>query len=335
MKKVLSSLLAIILVLSMTTMGFCAETTSTVGGGTVISTTVPENHKIKITYNDGGYVLVGGRICQSGTELKIDRFDGVDLQVICKKGYTIKKIFVNGEDVTNEFNNGTLKLYNVVNDVDILFDFVSSKDDDKKTKPIDIEGTVYLGKLALQDANLDFDFGGFSYKTNKNGRYKIKNIGEGRHFVTVLKNDKSVANFQFVIERGDVEKSIVEILPDGTKKVTIPLNENKAYIDFVIGDGDNDGNPDVNPDDTNPNLPPVTDLTDGKGPTTNNDDKLDDGVIIQIGEKEKTPIIPTLGAVIVAHPFLAPSIMAVSLFLLIFLIIFKKKKKDEKETTEQ
>lgn len=330
MKKIISLVLALVLVFTIGIQAFCAEPTNN-NVGTTLSTEIPYNHNIKITYNEGGYVLLGGRICPSGTVVTVDRFGGIDLQIICKKDYTVKEILVNGENQTSNFINGTLKLRNVINDVDVVFEFTntSSTDiDDAKNIPLDMEGCVFLGKHKLQNAQLTVDFGDFKASTDSDGRYVLQNIPTGRHIVSVSKDGKNMANFQIFVERADVTDTKVEILPDGTKKITAPLNAEKVYVDFIIKDDNGDGFPDVNPDDTNPMLPPDTNPS-GTGDPDNN--YKDDGVSAQVGEQKKDPILPNLGAVLMKYPFIAPTVMAVSLFFIVLLLIIKKKRNDEEE----
>ncbi len=321
--------MAVVLLLTMSVSGFCGElTTAEPAGQMEITTSVPSAHTVTVTYTEGGYVLFRGKLCPSGTQIAVDRFGEINLDIICSKGYHIKTIEINGEDVTERFVNGTLKIENVVNDVHVEFSFQSCADDAQDScKTIDMEGTVYLGKNKLKDAEMKFDFGDV-VATDENGRYSIDDIGEGRHFVTISKDGEMLANCQVLIERGQVSDTVITTLPDGTTKVTVPMNADKFYLDFIIEDSNDDGVPDVDPDITDPTTPPE----DGFVSPDPDEPPIDDGVDFEVGEPEpEVPgFIPDLGAMLVKYPVISATTM-VSSFFLILLILFKRKKEDEEE----
>lgn len=318
--------------------GFCAElTTEETGAGMTISTSVPSEHKIKIEYNDGGYVMINGKLCPSGTVITVDRFGGIDLDVICGKGHHIGKITVNGEDVTDLFNNGTLKLENVYDDiyVEFVFDECASDPNDNCFKT-DMEGNVYLGDQKVDNAEMIFDFGEYTAKTDEDGRYFVEDMSEGHHTVTVIKDGKKLGSCEFtIIESDDVSEVTVVTLPDGTQIVYVPRGTDKIYLDFVIADEDGDGIPDVDPDLTDPTIPPEG----GYGST----EKDNTGMHIVVGspKKEEKPSagivdkIPNLGVLVYTHPEILIGAMAVSmLVILLIILIFKRKKDESKEQTE-
>lgn len=321
--------------LTMSITGFAAElTTENETGNMTISTEIPSEHKITVSYTDGGYVLLGGKLCPSGTEISVDRFGGIDLDVICKKGYHINKIEINGEDVTEQFIEGTLKIDNVVNDIHVEFAFGEcSKEPDDDCVKLDMEGAVYLGDKLLTNADLYFDFGSFEAKTDKDGRYYIDDISDGRHVVSISQDGKKLGTCEFVITvSDDIEEVTIINLPDGTQQVLVPRDTDKIYLNFVIADSNGDGIPDVDPDETDPSIPPEGGF-DGTNP---DEPKKDDGVTIEIGEPKPDdvpgPDIPKTFGEFITGPYALIPVMAVSLFL-IFFIFFKRKKDEDEEQT--
>lgn len=274
MKKVLSVVVALAMVLAMAIPGFAMQ----------IGTTVPVEHSVTINYNDGGYVLVNGKICADGAQFKIDRFGEIDLGVLLENGYHLDSIIVNGVDVTDEYANGNLKISDIVIDtyIDVTFEKCSDDPNDQ-CKKADMEGTVYLGDKELKGATLSFDFGSAAATTDNDGRYKVDDISEGKHFVTISKDGEVLANTSFVIVMtDDIDKVALTEASDGTQVVLVPAGTDVIYLDFYILDGDGNGIPDKDPDETDPGDPNNPDPVDPDGnpdDITPDDDKDDDGIL--------------------------------------------------------
>lgn len=334
MKKFLCFALAAMFMLTMSISGFCAEfTPEEAGGATVITTSVPSEHKITVHYNSGGYIMLNGKICPSESEITVDRFDGINLDVICKKGHHVKQIIVNGEDVTSQFINGTLQLTDVVTDIYVEFDFEDcASDPNDQCLKVDAEGVVYLGDKEVKGADLDFDFGSFSAKTDKDGRYYVDGVAEGRHIVTVTKDGKKLGTCEFVVAfSDDADEVSIQDLPDGTQLVVVPKGTDRFYLDFVIADENGDGIPDVDPNLTDPTIPPEGGFngSDGSG-------KGNTGMNIAIGSpkpEKAPPKIPITGELTVTYAAISVGIMLASLFF-ILLLVFKRKKDEDKEQIE-
>ena len=258
MKKAISIIVVLAMVLVMAVPSFA--------GNTVISTSVPYEHSVTVTYNDGGYVLVNGKLCPDGTQFNINRFGEIDLGVIYENGYHLESVEVNGVDVTEQFISGNLKIANIIDDVfvEVTFEKCSSDPDDKCGK-VDMEGTVYLGDKELVGAELSFDFGSVTAEADKDGRYFVEDISDGKHIVTISKDGEVLANTSFVIERADVKEVTLTTAPDGTQVVLVPVDAEKIYLDFNIADNDKNGIPDKDPDDTDPGDPDVPEFKDPDG----------------------------------------------------------------------
>lgn len=269
MKKAISIITALAMMLVMAVSAFA--------GNTVISTSVPFEHSVTVVHNDGGYVLINGKLCPDGTQFNINRFGEIDLGVIYENGYHLESIEVNGADVTEQFVSGNLKIANIVNDIFVKVTFEKcSSDPDDKCGQVDMEGTVYLGEKELKGAELSFDFGNVTAKTDADGRYFVKDIADGKHLVTISKDGEVLANTAFVIERADVDKVTLTTASDGTQIVLIPVDAEKIYLDFNIVDNDENGIPDKDPDDTDPGDPNVPEFKDPDG-VPDDDDKDTDG----------------------------------------------------------
>lgn len=248
------------------------------GFATQISTSVPFEHNVTINYNDGGFVLVNGKICADGAQFKIDRFGEIDLGVYLENGYHLESITVNGVDVTDEYVNGNLKISDIVTDtyIDVTFEKCSDDPDDR-CKKTDMEGTVYLGDKELKGADMSFDFGSATVTTDNDGRYKVDDISEGRHFVTISKDGEVLANTSFVITITDeVDEVTLTEASDGTQVVLVPEGTEIIYLDFHIVDNDGNGIPDKDPDETDPGDPENPDPVDPDGDKDNDDDDIPD-----------------------------------------------------------
>lgn len=336
MKKSLSIIMALAMVFIMAIPTFASNTT--------ISTVVPDEHTVTVVYNDGGYVLVNGKLCPDGTQFKINRFGEIDLGAVFKNGYHLDTIEINGTDVTHQYIDGNLKITDINTDILVEFTFEKCSDDaNDKCGKVDIEGTVYFGDKELKDATLSFDFGSITAKTNADGRYSVEDIADGKHLVQISKDGEVLANTAFVVVRADVDEPELTTASDGTQVVIIPLDTDKIYLDFYILDNNNDGKPDIDPDDTDPGDPDNPDFEDPDGnpddkptpkPETDPKDEDKDGVIITIGGPVKpTPIITIPDTFVEAfeNPVIMGSIMGLNLFFFI-LIIFKRKKDEEEES---
>ncbi len=274
MKKILSIALAIAMLFIM-----CIPTFAT-----KLTTEVPYEHTVTVTYNEGGRVLVNGRVCPNGAQFNVNRFGEIDLSAILENGYHLEKVTVNGVDVTDKYMDGNIRITNITTDVYVNFTFQKCSDDpNDDCGKVTMEGTVYLGKEELPGAEMSFDFGSATAKTDENGRYYVEDISEGRHIVTISKDGEVLAHITFVIEYADVDEVTLRTAIDGTQVVQVPYGTDKIYLDFYIIDSDGDGIPDQDPSITDPNNPDIdpdgNPDTDGDGiPDVDDPDDDNDGI---------------------------------------------------------
>ena len=320
MKKACSVIMCLILVLTMQLAVF-AENMN-------LSTIVPDSHEITVTFNEGGYVLHSGRRMTSGDKIIVNRFDGVTLDIIAKPDAHLESVFVNGEDVTAQVVNGQLKLENVVTDVDINFVFIECNDPSVTDDPcvrMSLKGKVYKGENVMPSAKLEFDFGEFEAKADKKGAYKLDEIKDGRHTVSIYDKDENLAGEQaFVISVSDTatEASVVT-LDDGTRIVTVPKDISELWLDFVVNA---DGSVDIipsGPDGEDPTPTPTPDSTPTPEPDKDNGDIIKDH-----------PIISKTGALIKEN-LVATFVLALDGLFILFFILWRKKCKDKEDEGEK
>lgn len=317
MKKACSAVLALLLC--------CAMQLGVFGLGSVeVSTVVPGEHEITVTYNEGGYVLYGGEVLPSGATLTVERFDDVTLSVICQATDHLQSVTVNGEDVTDQMQYGQLILSGVHTNVDIVFTFQKCED----AKPLDpsdpeydpedpnkgadecvhyaLSGGVYRGDDPYPNAGLVFDFGEIETAANEDGEYAVDDIKDGYHTVTVYDPDGTVAgtaNFS-VTESETATEVTVTKLPDGTQLVTVPAGTESILLDFVVND------------DGTVTLVPGTE-PEPEVPITEN------------------PIITQTGALIREYPVAAGATLVLIFggIPFLFFLLGRKKKQQEEENT--
>ena len=315
MKKACSVIMCLILVLTMQFAVF-AENVN-------LSTIVPDSHEITVTFNEGGYVLHSGRRMTSGDKIIVNRFDGVTLDIIAKPDAHLESVFVNGEDVTAQVVNGQLKLENVVTDVDINFVFIECNDPSITDDPcvrMSLRGKVYKGEDVMPSAKLEFDFGEFEAKADKKGAYKLDEIKDGRHTVSIYDKDENLAGEQaFVISVSDTATEVsVVTLDDGTRIVTVPKNTSELWLNFVVNA---DGSVDIipsGPDGEEPTPTPTPDPTPTPEPDKDKCDIIKDH-----------PIISKTGALIKEN--LVATFLALDGLFILFFILWRKKRKDKED----
>lgn len=316
MKKACSVIMCLILVLTMQFAVF-AENVN-------LSTIVPDSHEITVTFNEGGYVLHSGRRMTSGDKIIVNRFDGVTLDIIAKPDAHLESVFVNGEDVTAQVVNGQLKLENVVTDVDINFVFIECNDPSITDDPcvrMSLRGKVYKGEDEMPSAKLEFDFGEFEAKADKKGVYKLDEIKDGRHTVSIYDKDENLAGEQaFVISVSDTATEVsVVTLDDGTRIVTVPKDTSELWLNFVVNA---DGSIDIIPSGPDGEEPTPTPTPDPE-PTPKPD--KDKGDIIK-----DHPIISKTGALIKEN-LVATFVLALDGLFILFFILWRKKRKDKED----
>ena len=316
MKKACSVIMCLILVLTMQFAVFAEDMN--------LKTVVPDSHEITVTFNEGGYVLHSGRRMESGDKIIVNRFDSVTLEVITKPDAHLEAVYVNGEDVTAQMQYGKLVLEDISSDMDVNFVFCKCDDPSVDEDPcvrMKLNGKVYKGEDIMPEARLEFDFGEFETVADKKGAYKLDEIKDGRHTVSIYDKDGTLAGEQsFVIDVSDTATEVTVVtLDDGTRIVTVPKGTSELWLDFVVNA---DGTVNIIPsgpdgDEPTPTPPAPT-------PEPGNDDK-DIGKIIK-----DSPIISRTGALIKEN-IVAAFVLALDGLFILFFVLWRRKRRDDED----
>ena len=311
MKKACSVIMCLILVLTMQLASFAEDMN--------LKTVVPDSHEITVTFNDGGYVLYSGRQLESGDKIIVNRFDGITLEIIAKSDSHFEAVYINGEDATSQMKYGSLTLENVSTDIDVNFVFCECDDpsiDEDPCVRMKLSGNVYMGEDKMPEAKLQFDFGELEATADKDGAYKLDEIKDGRHTVSIYdKNGELAGEQSFVIEVSDTATEVTVVkLDDGTRLVTVPKNSSELYLDFIVNA---DGSIDIVPTRTDDEPIPTPEPDKGN---------KDIGNIIK-----NSPVISKTGELIRENTVAAIILALDGLFILFFILWRKKRRDDEDE----
>lgn len=251
MKKALALLLCLLLAC-----GCCLPALAAGDGGQsgmTLSTVVPDTHTVQVDYNQGGYVMVNGALCEDGCTLTVPRHSQLALSLITRKGYVIESVVINGADVTGDVVNGTYMIPSVSRDTTIVVTF-RARTAAEEVLAVDVAGKVYRGEDLLPDAELNLDFGSSKVVSGQDGGYLLEDIEDGRHYLEIVVDGKVIGRAQFVLEAADVSETVVDTLSDGTQRVRYPKGAEKVYLDFIVNA---DGSITIRPGEA-PITPPVT-----------------------------------------------------------------------------
>lgn len=257
MKKALSLLICLVLVLSCGTVALAAEVEGDGQTGMTLSTVVPDSHTVQVSYNRGGYVLVNGALCEDGGTVKVARHSQLDLSFIAQKGYVLESVTVNGTDITAGVVNGAYSIESVAQDTQVVVSF-RERTPDEQSQAVDVTGKVYRGDELLADGRLNLDFGSTQVSTGNDGAYLFEGVEDGRHHLDISADGTVIGSAEFVLQAADVQETVVETLADGTQIVRYPQGTDRVYLDFTVND---DGTVIIRPGEV-PEEPTVTPPTD-------------------------------------------------------------------------
>ena len=147
------TMLAAIAAMFFTTMSvLAADAGSSSNSQSTISTTVPDSHNIRVEKSHADVVIEGEEDQIEGNidNFVVDRFAEPKIRITPEKGWKVSKILLNGEDVTEQFQDGYLTLEEVCEDTTLVIETAEdtsggeSKDPDKDKDPN--KGTTGSGK---------------------------------------------------------------------------------------------------------------------------------------------------------------------------------------------
>ena len=138
------TMLAAITAMFFTTMSvLAADAGSSSNSQSTISTTVPDSHNIRVEKSHADVVIEGEEDQTEGNidNFVVDRFAEPKIRITPEKGWKVSKILLNGEDVTEQFQDGYLTLEEVCEDQTLVIETAEdtsggeSKDPDKEKDP--------------------------------------------------------------------------------------------------------------------------------------------------------------------------------------------------------
>ena len=147
---VMTMLAAIAAMFFMTMSVLAADAGSSSNSQSTISTTVPDSHNIRVEKSHADVVIEGEEDQIEGKEDQIegnidnfvvDRFAEPKIRITPEEGWKVSRILLNGEDVTEQFQDGYLTLEEVCEDTTLVIETAEdtsggeNKDQDKDKDP--------------------------------------------------------------------------------------------------------------------------------------------------------------------------------------------------------
>ena len=140
---VMTMLAAIAAMFFMTMSVLAADAGSSSNSQSTISTTVPDSHNIRVEKSHADVVIEGEEDQIEGNidNFVVDRFAEPKIRITPEKGWKVSRILLNGEDVTEQFQDGYLTLEEVCEDLTLVIETAEdtsggeSKDPDKDKDP--------------------------------------------------------------------------------------------------------------------------------------------------------------------------------------------------------
>ena len=138
------TMLAAIAAMFFTTMSvLAADAGSSSNSQSTISTTVPDSHNIRVEKSHADVVIEGEEDQIEGNidNFVVDRFAEPKIRITPEEGWKVSRILLNGEDVTEQFQDGYLTLEEVCEDTTLVIETAEdtsggeSKDPDKEKDP--------------------------------------------------------------------------------------------------------------------------------------------------------------------------------------------------------
>lgn len=134
------TMLAAIAEMFFTTMSvLAADAGSSSNSQSIIRTTVPDSHNIRVEKSHADVVIEGEEDQIEGNidNFVVDRFAEPKIRITPEEGWKVSRILLNGEDVTEQFQDGYLTLEEVCEDTTLVIETAEdtsggeSKDPDK------------------------------------------------------------------------------------------------------------------------------------------------------------------------------------------------------------
>ena len=143
------TMLAAIAAMFFTTMSvLAADAGSSSNSQSTISTTVPDSHNIRVEKSHADVVIEGEEDQIEGNidNFVVDRFAEPKIRIAPEEGWKVSKILLNGEDVTEQFQDGYLTLEEVCEDLTLAIETAEDTSGGESKDPDKDKGTPGTGK---------------------------------------------------------------------------------------------------------------------------------------------------------------------------------------------
>ena len=122
--SVMTMLAAIAAMFFMTMSVLAADAGSSSNSQSTISTTVPDSHNIRVEKSHTDVVIEGEEDQIEGNidNFVVDRFAEPKIRITPEEGWKVSRILLNGEDVTEQFQDGYLTLEEVCEDTTLIIE---------------------------------------------------------------------------------------------------------------------------------------------------------------------------------------------------------------------
>ena len=232
MKKIASLLLCLCLVFSLPTVAF-AQTVSQSenGGNAVISASVPNTHKITVSAN-GADVLFNGETQDS---FVVERLSQPTLIIRVESGKSVKKVLLNGVDITSQIKGGYYTLEPVYEDK-MLTVITEDEQTVPQSKTYIVKGTVKRNGEPVENITLELRSALKTDVTDSKGRFSFTDVECGKHSLTAIENGKIVGYIEFELAEGIETNFSLE----DSEIYKVTANQDEIGVDLTLNLNDDD-----------------------------------------------------------------------------------------------
>lgn len=90
---------------------------------TTLSTSIPKQVTLSVEIIGQGTVTVNDKSTRDNTKFLLDRLDDVSIFISANSNHSLKSVYLNGTDVTDELKNGLLMIESIQFDTDLVIKF--------------------------------------------------------------------------------------------------------------------------------------------------------------------------------------------------------------------
>lgn len=224
MKKFISFLCAALLVCGMSVPVLAEDEME-------LTASVPEQHTVAIE-SEGGRIVADGTVCGDTTE--VERHKEQIYWILPDVGKVLGSLIYNGEDVTDQVNNGVFTAPALMRDATLTAVYVSAPAaQDNET--YGIGGTVTdADGNPLSDVIVDI--GGKTDVTDESGRFDLAAVPSGTHTVVITDGDGNIVGHgEITIGQGDDTDLTLTVDAKGNPVVKPSADTKNIRLELVIG----------------------------------------------------------------------------------------------------